>query len=148
MAQEIAGETLVVIAVVIDPAQTLNLGIFGQYGSRHIEQGAQQWQTAGQGARLGHRGQTSQTIATQGIQQHGFGLIVLVMSEAKDIGVNVLEHGIAGSPCRSFDTTGTAIDRHPLNPTRHGQTLGNRHGRISPRIGVHRQAVMNVHGRE
>ena len=101
-AQCISRITDIGVAVVIDKRQATRFNVSVNDGARHVEQRPQPEDAGGVGPRARHRRQSVRAGAAQQLQQHGFGLVVLVVRKENRLNARLDrgcgERGIARSP--------------------------------------------------
>ena len=144
MSQKVSCIPRVRIALVIDPCQTMVFRIRKQSGAPETQEGSHQ-----ASAHLRHRRRTTHSGTTQQIVQHGFRLVVGVVSKKNPVGGMLVESLVANTARCSFHAFPAAtryIDpnhskRNALRPTDTGAGSG-------PSIGIRTEPMMNVKRRQ
>jgi len=146
--QEISRILRIGIAFIVDPAQIVIMRIGFQFGATARQQGAQQTLVAKRPF-CRHPGRSGHPGSAQQIEQQGFGLIALVLRQQQDFSSTGGEGGVTGGTGSGLKTeSALPIDRYTGNRQWHRQAFAVSGTEIRPGIGIGRQAVMDVNGRQ
>ena len=146
MADQIAPPAGIGIALVRHPCEAAPGGIGFEPGARHPEQGAPQG-LAVEIAQHGHGGERMRAATAQQLQQHGLGLIVLMMRQGNDRGRGTAVGGIALGARHGLQTVAAAQRHlHMLDAQRHLIALAPRATVRHPGVGVAAQPVVHMDG--
>ena len=97
--EKIAPADGVGIALILDPLEAPQARIGLDLRARDLEQRPQQPRARpGKRPRGRHRGKAAQAGAAQQPQQQGFGLVIAMLRENDEIGLQAREHFVAGLP--------------------------------------------------
>ncbi len=118
--QEVASQRDIGIRFVVDPCKAARLRIRFDRRARKREKRAQQRAAPRAGLERRHRSEALRPRAAQELQQQRLRLVVGMMPERNEIGIDRLEHAIAGVARRRFEPGALRMfDRDAVHGQRH-----------------------------
>jgi hypothetical protein len=142
--QEISAEAIIRVAVVLDPGKLVLFRIRVDCPTRDVQQGSQITVP-----RFGHRRRANHTSAPQQIQEDGFGLVVLMLSQQYPIHSAVCKRFIANATRGGLQAfAGNFPHMNFYADKRNLPKSANRGTVLSPFRGHLVQTMINVDGRQ
>ncbi|MDD4881983.1 MAG: hypothetical protein PHX10_10450 [Gallionellaceae bacterium] len=145
VAQPVAGQRQVGIALVVDVFDRLGAGMRVQGGTTDRKQRAQD-RPAFVVALTGHGGQAVHPGAAQQAEQQGFGLVVEMVGQDDVIHRLVGIGPVAGGAGRRLQAGGLGHDLDPADGQGNAEPAAGAAAVLGPGVGVDRETVMDVYG--
>src|SRR5688500_8607703 len=140
---EIAGQRLVGVRLVLDPLQAVLARVSEDSGAGNAQEWADKCLSLEPGFRKHSAGPTPSRPAQQ-VHENGLGLVIEVVGKRDAIGIGFRKSVVPRLARRRFQTFSVASDLDPAHGERNSPSLAQRAAERRPRIGVRAQAVVDV----